>query len=146
MTATILLALALGVQAADPAALCWVDRGARADYGSGEQLAELQQAFRDGTTCQVWAVTWRVQSVPRRTSLLLWDAGREELIRIHLAGGQVEWERWTGATKDRILLDEPSNGIDLPGYVRGGGRVAVSPEARDLIQKGAKGRFDEALR
>jgi hypothetical protein len=147
MVGTILFSLLLNAQSPPPpAALCWIDRGNRPDYGTTEQLHELQQAFRDGTSCQVWGVTWRESSVPRRTSFLLWDGGREELLRVAVEDGVVYWERWRGATKDRILLEDPADGIDLPGYVRGSGPAVVSPEARDLIQQGAKGRFDSAIR
>lgn len=133
MTSVILLSLVLGAQAPQMAGPCWIDRGSRSDDGTIEQVEELQQAFRDEMSCTVWGVTWRESAIPRASSFLLWDGGREELVRVRVEGGNVYWERWRNATRDRILLEDPSDGIDLPVYLRGSGAAAVSPEARELI-------------
>lgn len=146
VTTTLALALTVLLQISSPAPVCWVDRGSRPDYGATAPFEELQQALHDGTPCKVWAVTWREPAVPRRASVLLWDGGREELVRLSVEGGTVFWERWRGATRDRLLLEDPADGVGLPGVLRGSGPAAVSPEARELIQQGAKGRFDSAIR
>jgi hypothetical protein len=125
-------------------AVCWVDVGAKAEYTSGDQVRELQRQAKS-KSCDVLALAWRVKPIPARQSMLLWDAKQQSLYRVHVEGSASHWEKWSGATKDRILLDDPSDGFDLPSYSEGRGRVGLTSSAVAFVHKHAPKKFDPAL-
>jgi hypothetical protein len=123
--------------------VCWVDGGLKADFGSENQLRELQRYAKSGT-CEVFAMTWRIKMLPQRQSLMLWDLKKQALYRIHVDAG-ARWERWSGATKAAILADDASDGLDLPSYSDGQGKTDASPEAAAFVKSHAPKKFDTAF-
>lgn len=128
-------------------AACWVEVGLKAEYGSGDQIRDLQRYIRS-TSCDLFGMAWRIRPIPARQSLLLWDAKLQVLFRVHVEGmvaSAVQWEKWTGATKERVLADDPADGFDLASYVDGRGKVGMSSEAATFVRKQAPKRFDSAF-
>jgi hypothetical protein len=131
-----------------PKGVCWVEVGFKAEYGSADQVRDLQRHTKN-TSCDLFGLAWRIKPIPDRQSLLLWDAKQRVLFRVHIEGkaasATVRWEKWTGATKEGILADDPSDGFDLASYLEGRGKVGMSSAATGFVRKHAPGRFDAAL-
>jgi hypothetical protein len=145
---SILFAVSLLAQSQVPKGVCWVEVGLKADYGSSDQVRDLQRHTKN-TSCDLFGLAWRIRPIPDRQSLLFWDAKQQVLFRVHIEGKEastaVRWEKWTGATKERILADDPSDGFDLASYLEGRGKAGMSPAATSFVRKRAPGRFDAAL-
>ena len=118
--------------------------GLKQMYGSYEQLQELQRLV-ESTGCPQLAITWRVQFLPNRRSLLLWDTERQTLVRIHVEGSTASWELWTGATKAAILADDPDDGFDYASYRDGRGKVPLSDAAKAFVREQDAKTFAPAL-
>jgi hypothetical protein len=144
----VLFAFSLLAQIQTSKAVCWIEVGARAEYGSTDQVRDLQRHVKS-SSCDLLGLAWRIKPIPERESLLLWDAKQQTLFRVHVDGrgasAVVRWEKWTGAAKEKILADNPSDGFDLASYLEGRGKVGMSPAAISFVRKQAPGRFDAAL-
>jgi hypothetical protein len=143
-----LFALSLPIQSQDAKAVCWLEVGLRAEYGSADQVRDLQR-YAKTSSCDVFGLAWRIQPIPERNSLLLWDVKHQVLFRVHVEGkgpaAAVRWEKWTGAARERILADDPADGFDLASYLEGRGKVGVSSTATSFVRKQAPGKFDAAF-
>lgn len=128
-----------------PPDACWKDVGLKAEYGSADQLRDLQQFARSGRSCDFYAITWRIRPMPDRRSVLIWDLNRQQLVRIHIESHRPRWERWTGATRRAVLADDPGDGYDYASYTSGSGSAGVSSGARSFVRSGAGSRFDAGL-
>jgi hypothetical protein len=130
---------------------CWQNKGQRELYGSYEQVIDLQNSVK-ATKCALLALSWRIvmPGGGTRRSFLLWDSAAQTLARVHIESGgpqgrDVYWDKWTGATREQILADDPSDGFDLGRYSTGRGRVVLSSKQRAFVRRNAGNRFDVAM-
>jgi hypothetical protein len=123
---------------------CWVDVGQKDMYGSYDQGVELQ-GMAESRDCPLLAITWRLKMMPNRRSLLIWDADKQTLVRIHVQGSSADWESWTEVSKDRLLAEDMGDGFDFAGYQMGEGRAPCSTEARQFIRENDGRTFAPAL-
>jgi len=114
-------------------------------YGSFDQIRDLQQFARSNTSCAFFAITWRIRPLPNQRSLVIWDLNRQRLVRIHIDDGHARWERWTGATRRAVIADDPGDGYDYASYTNGSGPAGLSRAARTFVHSNARGVFDIGL-
>jgi hypothetical protein len=109
----LILALFVAMQSRRAAPACWTNVETRVTYGSSDQLRDLQRRVKS-TSCHFIALAWTTKAIPTEQSLLLWEAKQQLLFRIHVEKGHARWEKWTGATREGILADDPSDGSTSP--------------------------------
>lgn len=144
-TSTLLILALLGVPRHAPATACWKDAGRQAEYGSADQIRDLQQFARSNTSCAFFAITWRIRPLPNRRSLVVWDLDGQRLVRIHIEGGQPRWERWTGVTRRAVIADDPDDGYDYTSYTSGRGPAGLPAAAKRFVRSNARAVFDAGL-
>lgn len=125
-------------------AKCLVDIGKKEQtaYGSDQQVSGLQNLIKSKSTCDVMALRWKTQ-LPERVqqNILILDIKNKQLLRIklipELKDFSYRWEMWSGATRDQILADDPSDGFDLPGFVASNPnqKPPLSPRIIDFLKK-----------
>jgi hypothetical protein len=145
MTLVTLLLLLIGYPATqhDPTE-CWRDAGIKDLYSSFQQVEDLQR-FARARSCDVMAITWQVKLLPERYSLMLWDSGTNEVVKIQVEISDVTWEVWKGVSRGDLITRDP---VDLCEYVTkrtGEGRAPLSDAARGLIRVNAGAIFGPAL-
>lgn len=138
------LALVLMLQAKSATIPCWTNVETRMAYSSSDQVRDLQQRVKNNS-CAFVAMAWSTKAAPQQQSVLLWDPKEHLIFRIHVERGTARWEKWTGATKERILADDPADGLDQASYSDGTGRAGLSAAAVAFIKKHAPRRFDAGL-
>jgi len=110
-----------------------------------DQIRDLQQFARSNTSCEFFAITWRIRPLPNRKSLVIWDINAQRLVRIHIDNGQSRWERWTGVTRRAVIADDPGDGYDYASYTNGTGPAGLSHAARTFVLAHARATFDIGL-
>jgi hypothetical protein len=136
------LALAAQTHTAAPAA-CWSSLGDRPAYIPSDQVRDLQTRLKAGG-CDVIGVAWSTKTPPQQ-SLILWDGKQEMLWRVTVEKQAVRWEKWAGASRQRMLADDPADGFTLGARSQGKGRATISPAAGGFVKQRAPGTFDAAL-
>jgi len=140
----LLAALVLAAQTHGAApSVCWASLGPRAEYAASDQLRDLQARLKSGG-CDAIGAAWSTKA-PVQQNLILWDGKQETLWRVTVEKQAVRWEKWAGATRERVLADNPADGFTLGGRTSGTGRAAISPAAGGFVKQQAPGTFDAAL-
>ena len=141
MLALLIAVAMLGQTNAAPSE-CWIRLPSRPQFTAAEQVRALQSRITS-SSCDVAGVTWA--AAPARHALLLWESTSQTLWRVTVDGATARWERWGGASKARILADDPADGFTLGAHTEGKGRAPMSPAAGGFVKQQAPGTFDEAL-
>ena len=142
-----LLVLAAALFAGQPAvkpASCWTTLEPRAEYAAAQQVRDLQARVKAGA-CDVIGTAWTSKATAAPHNLILWDGKQQTLWRVTVDRQAVRWEKWTGASRERILVDDPGDGFTLGAYSQGKGRATISPSAGGFVKQHAPARFDPAL-
>jgi hypothetical protein len=140
----LLLAVALIGQAHDAPGNCWTTIPARSEYSAADQVRDLQSRLKTGA-CDAVGLTWATTAKPPQHSVLLWDSKADTLWRLTMDASGPRWEKWAGATRARILADNPADGFTLGAYTQGKGRAATSLPAGGFVKQHAPGTFDAVL-
>jgi hypothetical protein len=141
--ALLFVAALIGQTQAAPAS-CWTKIGPRAQYGASDQVRDLQNRVKGGG-CEVIGLAWTTTAAPSQESVLLWEAKPQTLWRLTMDPQGPRWERWSGASRERILGDNPGDGFTLGAYNQGKGRAATSLSAGGFVKQHAAGTFDAVL-
>lgn len=140
----LLFAVALIGQAHDAPGSCWTKIAARPEYSAADQVRDLQSRLKT-SGCDVVGLTWATTAKPPQESVLLWESKPQTLWRLTMDARGPRWEKWIGATKERILADNPADGFTLGAYTEGKGRAATSLPAGGFVKQHAPGTFDPVL-
>ncbi len=141
---TLLLLLVSFSPTQDEQSECWRDVGIKDLYSNFQQVEDLQR-FARAHRCQVLAITWQVKLLPERYSLMLWDSGTQEVVKIQVEISDVKWETWKSVSRNDLLTQDP---VDLCQQVTkqtGEGRAPLSEAAIGLVRVNAGDRFAAAL-
>ncbi|MDH3456260.1 MAG: hypothetical protein OER90_05410 [Gemmatimonadota bacterium] len=114
---------------------CFVGGGTHDVFGTIEQGRALRE-YPEG--CGVVGVIWKVKVLPDRYSELYWDKPEEILLRVHREPSGISWERWTGVTRDAVLVEDFSDGFDFESYESGSG----NPPLTDNMDRAIHGKRD----
>jgi hypothetical protein len=139
----LLLAVAL-IGQAHTAGDCWTKIAPRPQYSASDQVRDLQGRIKSGG-CDVIGLAWTTRGAPAQESALVWESKPQTLWRLKVDKQGPEWEKWSGATRERILADNPADGFTLGAYSQGKGRSAMTPSAGGFVKQHAPGTFDAAL-
>ena len=139
----LLLAVALIGQAHETAS-CWTKVAARPDYTASDQVRDLQSRVKV-SGCEVVGLAWATTAKPPQESVLLWESKPQTLWRLTMDRQGPRWEKWSGASKERILADNPGDGFTLGAFSQGKGRAATSTSAGGFVKQHAPGTFDAVL-
>ena len=113
---------------------CVRDRGLLSEYGSREQLIELQQ-WTPAMACDVYAIAYRHRAYPAEQRLLVLDAQSGTLYRFgRAASGGTAWERWSSVSPATLAADDPNDGIDAGRYDLGTGPLDLSGSVTTFLQ------------
>jgi hypothetical protein len=140
----LLLAVALIGQGHVAPDSCWTKMAARAAYSASDQVRDLQSRLAAGA-CDVVGLTWATTGKPPQESVLLWESRLQTLWRLTMEARGPRWEKWSGASRARILADNPADGFTLGAYTQGQGRAATSLPAGAFVKQHAPGTFDAVL-
>ena len=140
----LLLAVALIGQAHETAASCWTKVAARPEYTASDQVRDLQSRVKV-SGCEVVGLAWTTTAKPPQESVLLWESKPQTLWRLTMDRQGPRWEKWSGASKARILADNPADGFTLGPLSQGKGRAATSTSAGGFVKQHAPGTFDAVL-
>jgi hypothetical protein len=113
-------------------------------YSSFQQVEDLQR-FARARSCEIIAITWQVKLLPERYSLMLWDSGTEEVVKIQVEISDVKWEAWKGVSRGDLLTRDPVSICEHVTKRIGEGRAPLSEAARGLISVNAGAIFGPAL-
>ena len=138
----VLIAMAMFGQTNAAPAACWTKLPSRPQFTAADQVRELQTHIKSAG-CDVVGVAWTRS--PTQQGLLLWEAKPQTLWRVTMDGPAARWEKWTGASRTRLLADAPADGFTLGAYTQGKGRAEISPSAGGFVKQHAPGAFDAAL-
>ena len=105
MFALLFVAALIGQTQAAPAS-CWTKIAPRAQYGASDQVRDLQNRVKAGG-CEVIGLAWTTTAAPSQESVLLWEAKPQTLWRLTMDRQGPRWEKWGGASSERILADNP---------------------------------------
>ena len=111
----LLLAVALIGQAHETAASCWTKVAARPEYTASDQVRDLQSRVKV-SGCEVVGLAWTTTAKPPQESVLLWESKPQTLWRLTMDRQGPRWEKWSGASKERILADNPADGFTLGAF------------------------------
>ncbi len=103
MFAVLFVAALIGQTQAAPAS-CWTKIAPRAQYSASDQIRDLQIRVKAGG-CEVIGLAWTTTAAPSQESLLLWEAKPQTLWRLTMDRQGPRWEKWGGASRERILAD-----------------------------------------
>ena len=137
------VALVLQTHAAAAPAACWSSLGSRPAYSASDQVRDFQTRLKAGG-CDVIGVAWST-TTPAQQGLILWEGKQEILWRVTVEKQTVRWEKWAGASRQRILADNPADGFTLGVRSQGRGRATITPAAGGFVKQHAPGTFDAAL-
>jgi hypothetical protein len=145
----LLLAVALIAQSSVEPARCWTSVSGRPQYTAADQVRDLQSLVKAGG-CDVVGLAWTsaapaAPAAPAQHLVVLWDAKEQILWRLKMEGQSPRWEKWSGASKERILADNPADGFTLGTFSQGKGRAAMTTSAGGFVKQHAPGTFDAAL-
>ena len=143
MFALLFLAALIGQTQAAPAD-CWTKVAARPEYTASDQVRDLQSRVKVGG-CEVVGLAWTTTAKPPQESVLLWESKPQILWRLTMDRQGPRWEKWSGASKERILADSPADGFTLGAFSQGKGRAATSTSAGGFVKQHAPGTFDAVL-
>ena len=147
MFALLFVAALIGQTAAAPAS-CWTKIAPRTQFGAPDQVRDLQTRVKAGG-CEVIGLAWTTTAAPSQESVLLWEAKPQVLWRLTMDRQGPRWEKWAGASKERILADNAADGFTLGAYSQGKGsrgdldvrrRIREAARARD-VRCGAAGEL-----
>lgn len=139
----LLLAVALIGQSSANPGRCWTSLSSRPQYAAPDQVRDLQGRVKAGG-CEVIGLAW-TSAAPVQHLLLLWDAKEQTLWRLKIEGQSSRWEKWSGASRERILADNAADGFTLGTSSQGKGRAAMTISAGRFVTQHAPGTFDAAL-
>lgn len=138
----VLIAVAMVGQVTPAPAACWTKLSSRPQFTPADQVRELQSRIKTAG-CDVVGVAWATSATQH--GLLLWESKPQTLWRVTMDGQAARWEKWSGATRARILADTPADGFTLGASTQGKGRAEISPSAGGFVKQQAPGTFDAAL-
>ena len=118
---------------------CWTKIAPRAQYSASDQVRDLQGRIKAGG-CDVIGLAWATRAASAQESALLWEAKPQTLWRLKIDSQGPQWEKWGGASRERILADTPADGFTLGAYSQGKGRSATSTSAGGFVKQHAPGR------
>jgi len=139
----VVVALATQARAAVPAR-CWSSVGPRPEYTSSDQVRDLQATIK-AASCDVAGLAWSTKTASPQQHLILWDGTQETLWRVTVEKQAARWEKIAGASRQRLLADDPADGFTLGARSQGKGRATISPAAGGFVKQHAPGTFDAAL-
>jgi hypothetical protein len=138
----VLIAVAIIGQANAAPDACWTKLPSRPQFTAADQVRNLQAHIKSAA-CDVVGLAWTTS--PTQQGLLLWEAKPQTLWRLTMDGPAARWEKWAGASRARLLADNPADGFTLGVYTQGKGRAEISPSAGGFVKQHAPGTFDAAL-
>jgi len=122
------LAALVPLGGAPAAETCFRNIGTKSRFGSDEQVQTLQ-ALAKGK-CPIVGFTFKL-SQPTRSTLVVADLEKGEMLRLKIDPTNRPWEMWTGFTRDEVLEDDPSDGFDLGKFTSSSS--GASPAVPDRI-------------
>jgi len=138
----LLLAFALvGQSQADG---CWTKVAPRPQYSASDQVRDLQSRIKTAG-CDVVGLAFTTTGATAQESALVWESKPQTLWLLRVDKQGPRWEKWSGATRERILADNPADGFTLGTHTQGKGRSAMSLPAGGFVKQHAPGTFDAAL-
>jgi hypothetical protein len=138
----VLIAVAIIGQANAAPDACWTKLPSRPQFTAADQVRNLQAHIKSAA-CDVVGLAWTTS--PTQQGLLLWEAKPQTLWRVTMDGQAARWEKWAGASKARLLADNPADGFTLGASSQGKGRAATSTSAGGFVKQHAPGTFDAVL-
>ena len=89
--------------------------------------------------CEVIGLAWTTTAAPSQESVLLWEAKPQTLWRLTMDRQGPRWEKWGGASRERILADNAADGFTLGAYESGQG-TRGDLDVRRRIREAARPR------
>jgi hypothetical protein len=123
---------------------CWTSIAPRPQYSASDQVRDLQGRIKT-TRCDVVGLAWTTAGGTAQQLAIVWESKLQTLWRLTVDKQGPRWEKWSGATRERILADNPADGFTLGPYIQGKGRSAISLPAGGFVKQHAPGTFDAAL-
>ena len=97
---------------------CIEDLGTPKMFGSYEQLKHIQKEINKNN-CDFVQIEWNTITFQGDTAkkMIALDVNEGMMIRaMAMPYGNPSWEFWYGFDRTSILMDDPSDGFDLPNY------------------------------